>query len=1078
MTTPSRPRLWVVLFLIAFAVYLPLTAAIFYFMQRMGEREVLENSKLVAERIIERNLAIHSYINKKIKPALFPLLEDRIQQGYFDPAWMSSTHVVREIQGSLQKASEQGFYYKESAINARSPANEADAFERDFLERASRDSRLEEWSGIKKINGKSFYVVLRRGETMEEACLRCHSEPTKAPRGLVEHYGDKRSFGRKNGELVSVMSVRIPMEQAIALQAELQMWERLSIAVFIALTMTGLFFLGRSYVYRPLRRLQDGVRLAQKDQGILGTPIETKGSREIQEVADAFSAMSGKVKEHIEQLDSEVAKKTNEIREELELRGKAENEYRDLVDSIPDVLYRYSTRRGGLYYSRRVTELLGYPVEYLLAHPFHLTESMHPEDAHDVKVAVEKAMTGEDFSVEYRVRDSSGAWHWLSDRSTHLAMEADEWIIYGIITDITERKKAAEALDSSEKRFRSYFNLPIIGMAITSPDKGWIAANDKLCSLLGYSLEELKCLTWGELTHPDDLDANVAQFNRAVAGVIDGYSLEKRFIRKGGSVFWADLSVACVRKPDGSVDYLAAAIQDITNRKMADAIVTASEEKFSRAFQHAPAIIALTRLSDGILLDVNDRFCRISGWSREEALGKTTIELGWVTENDRERILASLADRRSVADLEIDHHARDGNVVHCLYNGEVITIGGEKCLLSLLEDVTHRLELEAQLLQSQKMEAIGTLAGGIAHDFNNILGAILGYTELTLATLPPQSEERENLQEVMSASKRAKDLVQQILAFSRKTDKRLVPVEAGRVVAEAVKLLRNVIPKTITFHSEIDPNAGLTLGDPTELHQVVMNLCTNAYQAMSSMESGLLVVKLNRTTVGQTETRSILGLVPGEYLRLEVKDTGPGMDEVTRARVFEPYFTTKGLGKGTGLGLSTVHGIVVGMGGAIDVHSRPDAGTSFTVYLPVQVEPVELAPATAPVTTAEKGKGTILLVDDEPSLIKLAAKMLSSLGYTVRSSSDPLEALRLFEGNPSGFDVIVTDQTMPGMTGTELIQRAKAIRPEVGTVICTGYSDLIDEEGAKARGVGAYVHKPYNRNTLGAAIAEASMAID
>jgi len=374
----------------------------------------------------------------------------------------------------------------------------------------------------------------------------------------------------------------------------------------------------------------------------------------------------------------------------------------------------------------------------------------------------------------------------------------------------------------------------------------------------------------------------------------------------------------------------------------------------------------------------------------------------------------------------------------------------------------ERLRLAEQLQQAQKMESIGTLAGGIAHDFNNILTAIIGYAELVKQRLTRDSEIWIYQQQVIRAGMRARDLVQQILAFSRQAPQEYKPLKIHVFVKEALKLLRSTIPTTIEITQSINPDCGTVMADPTQIHQIVMNLCTNAYQAMRET-GGVLAIGLHEVEVRDGDYLAGLRLAPGRYVMLDVSDTGPGIRPEIKNRIFEPYFTTKDKGEGTGMGLAVVHGIVQSHHGHISVYSEPGKGTTFHVYLPcVAVEPnmaeIEVEGA------VPRGHERILMVDDEEEIIAVSRQILEELGYTVTAVTDSIEAWHIFQRHPQGYDLVITDMTMPGMTGAELAMKILGLRSGMPIMLCTGFSEQISEEKAKSLGIKAYITKPVLRN--------------
>jgi signal transduction histidine kinase/ActR/RegA family two-component response regulator len=389
-----------------------------------------------------------------------------------------------------------------------------------------------------------------------------------------------------------------------------------------------------------------------------------------------------------------------------------------------------------------------------------------------------------------------------------------------------------------------------------------------------------------------------------------------------------------------------------------------------------------------------------------------------------------------------------------------------------VEERTQALaESERQMQQVLKLQAIGTLAGGIAHDFNNILFPIIGYTEIAMDDVAEDSPTRRNLEEVLKAANRAKELVQQILTFSRQNARERKPIRVQVIAREALRLLRASIPKTIEMVADLSDACHAIMGDPTQIHQVIMNLCTNAYQAMQET-GGTLEVRLAETHIGYEETVKRIGIRMGSHLHLSVRDEGVGMEPSVLERIFEPYYTTKEPGKGTGLGLSVIHGIVKNHGGFITVESTPGKGSIFHLYLPT-LEDVEAEIEAAASAAKSGGSERILLVDDEPQIVDMEKQLLEKLGYRVTGRTSSTEALETFAGQPDQFDLVITDMTMPQMTGDRLARQIWTIRPGIPVILCTGYNEMISEDKAISMGIRKFILKPVDKDELAAAIRSA-----
>jgi signal transduction histidine kinase/ActR/RegA family two-component response regulator len=425
-------------------------------------------------------------------------------------------------------------------------------------------------------------------------------------------------------------------------------------------------------------------------------------------------------------------------------------------------------------------------------------------------------------------------------------------------------------------------------------------------------------------------------------------------------------------------------------------------------------------------------------------------------------VLEQLYEQGYVRNVINERLLKDGRIIwteanYVLLKNQDNTVAGS---VSSTRNITERMRIEDQLRQSQKMEAIGTLAGGIAHDFNNILGAIIGYTELSQHESISDPRIKNNLEQVLKAADRARNLVRQILAFSRKTQSEFQPLQVHMLLKEALKLMRASIAANVAIETDIMDTGDVVLADATQIHQIIVNLCTNAAHAMER-EGGVMKITLKPVVLQSADMIAYSDLQPGPYLQLSIRDTGVGIEPENLGRIFEPFFTTKDVGKGTGMGLAVVHGIVKSLKGDIKVYSEPGRGTVFHVLLPILGDTLVVSAAVE--TEPPRGHGSVLLVDDEFALMDVGANILRSLGYDVTAMQSPLDAFEKFAGDPSAFDLIFTDQSMPGLSGFELARRIMSLRPGIPVILCTGYSDLVTEEAALAAGIKAFVTKPLRR---------------
>ena len=476
--------------------------------------------------------------------------------------------------------------------------------------------------------------------------------------------------------------------------------------------------------------------------------------------------------------------------------------------------------------------------------------------------------------------------------------------------------------------------------------------------------------------------------------------------------------------------------------------------------------------STGVIQYVNPAVTKINGRSPLDMIG---YNINTLVYQEPERQFYEAILKASFQEEHLVDHFQYRQDNGCILELDVTTwtvsdnVGNIISHVARVRDVSYEMQLESQLRRAQRMEAIGTLAGGIAHDFNNTLASIITCTEMALEETPEGSTLRELLDVVLKSGLRGKNLVKQILTFSRQGEQERQEVRVDLVVSECLKLLRATLMPTIEIMLHIDNTLGLVFADPTQIQQIVMNLCTNAVHAMRGQAHGEMDIWLNNVDIDRTSVSNFGNLAPGHYLCLTVRDNGHGMDEKTIDRIFDPFFSTKGQSEGTGLGLSVIHGIVSNHGGAITVESKPDQGSEFKVYLP-RLDKSTIITAHTPATTVMSGKECILLVDDEEDLVFGTERMLKQLGYKVISRTDPLAALQLFRSAPEQFDLIITDQAMPHMNGTELARELTSIRPDIPVILCTGYDTITsndnDDIGDTAEYISELALKPLIRGDI------------
>ena len=818
--------------------------------------------------------------------------------------------------------------------------------------------------------------------------------------------------------------------------------------------------------------------------------------------------------------------------------------------------------------------------------------AVHPDDRPAVDEAFTRSLTkpvpDTASSIEHRVLMNDGRMKVVEERWQVICDDQGEPVkAIGTCRDVTGQRQAEQTLRESEARFRSYFELPLHGIAVTSPEKGMLQVNDRICSILGYAREELMAMSWVDFTYPADLDADVRQFNRLLAGEIDQYELEKRFVRKDGQVIWTTVAVGGSRNPDGTVAYLVGVMSDITERKRAEQERTESEQRFRQLAENIDAAFWITDPSMTQVLYISPAYERIWGCSCESLYADPASWLDLVHPEDSERIRLAIANKKDSGEYEefyrivradglvrwihdraypvrneqgevyrmvgtasditenkqveevlfeqatlldkaqdaivvrdLNHRIRywnrgaarlygwteaealDRSIRQLLYRnpeefdsatdrllakgewtGEIHQVtkdgrplmvecrwtlvrddqGQPKSVLAINTDITERKKLEQQFLRAQRMESIGTLAGGIAQDLNNVLAPIM--MAIDLLRLEENNPRRADILSTIGGSaRRGADMVRQLLSFAQGVTGQQLEVKLDSLISEIEKIVNETFLKNVHVRTEVQLELWTVQGDPTQLHQVLLNLCVNARDAMPG--GGMLTLTASNLVLDEQYAAMNIEARPGAHVVIQVEDTGTGMPPEVLDRIFEPFYTTKAPGKGTGLGLSTTAAIVKSHGGFMRVYSETGIGTKFRVYLPAHSTP-GLLPLTSEPGELPRGHGElVLLVDDEEAVRQITRQTLEAFGYRVLVACDGVEATALYASRGAEIAVVLTDMMMPVMDGPKTIQVLMRINPEVRIIAASGLNANGMVAKAANAGVMHFLPKPYTAEAL------------
>lgn len=746
-------------------------------------------------------------------------------------------------------------------------------------------------------------------------------------------------------------------------------------------------------------------------------------------------------------------------------RRQTEERYKRLYESMRDGFASVSLEGSFKETNEAYRQMVGYSTEELSRMMY---EDLTPVQWHaaEQKIIDEQVLRrgySDTYEKEYRTKD--GRIIPVELRSFLLKDEAGNIDgMWAFIRDISERKKVERALRESEEHYRELYEQSPLGYQSLDADGKFLLVNQAWLDTLGYSQEEIIGRWFGDLLAPEYVEAFKQRFPRfKAAGKIHS---EFEMLHKNGTRRYVGFDGRIAHDLAGGFKQTHCILQDISERKQADDLLRQSEERFKAAFMTTPDSININRLADGQYISINNGFTRIMGYTEADVVDKSSLELNiWAHPEDRTKLVAGLRRDGKVENMEAQFRAKDGTVRIGLMSASLIQLNNEPHIISITRDITELKRLQDELLQAEKMLSIGTLAGGIAHDFNNILNIILGYSTMLEKRRLDEQKFSESVAAITSAVDRGSALVRQILTFARKTDTAFKPLYIPDLIHELFSMLKQTFPKTISFNEKMETSLPFIYGDPSQLHQVFLNLCVNARDAMP--HGGAITIRVKTWTSAQLHER-FPDAVHDRYMCMSIEDTGIGMDEITRTRIFDPFFTTKESGKGTGLGLAVAYGIVQTHNGFIDVYSVQGIGTKFDIYLPVStdVQQPQLSSASNATSNAIHGTETILIVEDEDFLLKILGSVLESHGYTVISAQDGETAVKLYQERRQEIDLVLTDMGLPKISGRDEFNMLKAINPQVNVIIASGFLEPEIKTELAAAGVREFIQKPYRPEEL------------
>ncbi|WP_224981659.1 hybrid sensor histidine kinase/response regulator [Geomonas agri] len=985
-------------------------------------RFVVHKAEENLRSIMLSHRGFHAYIQRVMHPTYYQARDKgMIDQDFYAPEILSSSFITRVMHDFFNEARVKDglppVYYKLASDNPRNPVNRADEQEAALIKLFNSNRSLKEYSKVVSINGHRQLIYAKPFLETNNACLRCHGKREDAPSGLQALYPGEGGFNEKAGIIRAIESIRIPIDDDL-LAALVATTFSLSLVVILSLL----------YLFN--------LNLRQKVQA---------GTKALQDEVDERKAVQ-------------------------EALAASEENYRQFAALTSDYVHRCSRRPGAPYRIQWIGGALGTISGYSIEEMCQLgcwMPMVHPEDRESTSAALESMRPGETREITFRIIAKDQSVRWICDSCRcEQGSTDDELILYGAASDVTERVVAEEMLQFT----RVTVNAVSDSIFWAAPDGRLVDVNEAACRKLGYSRDELLGMTIPDIDPGENAGKLQQQFQ--VLREVGTACFESKHRARDGRLIPVEVSANYVRH--GNVERNCGIARDISERKEMEEALRQSEENFRSIVESSPLAMHFYRLEASgelVFTGGNPSADRMFGISHKELVGKS-LEEAFPVLADTD--LPELCRKVATGELGQQSFERsfDDGFIRGSFSVQMYRSGTSMLVVDFM-DITERkrsederLNLEKQLLHAQKLESLGVLAGGIAHDFNNLLTSIVGHTDLALLRLNRESPVRDNLHQVELAATRAADLAKQMLAYSGKGKFLVEPIDLNRLVQEMTKMLEISISKHCVLRFNLATALPMVDADATQLRQIIMNLVINASEAVGE-KSGVIAVS---TGCMQCDRRYLNSfwlneqLPEGLYVWVEIADTGCGMDKETVAKIFDPFFTTKFTGRG--LGMAAVLGIVRGHKGAIRVYSELGQGTTFKVLLPAGERVKEFLTSGCTQEDDWKGVGTVLLVDDEETVIGIGSEMLKELGFEVLTALDGREAVEVFKEKRERISAVLLDLTMPHLDGEQTFRELRLIDPEVKVIMSSGYNEQEVTQRFAGKGLAGFIQKPYKFSTL------------